>query len=154
MIPIIGSQFWKEAQSSNYLCFILKVTNLILLIFNYLLLCEVLVLFLYNLSNLGKVKFTITMYSIILAGVVLFPGAMLPLRVIQHRFICSFEKAMSNNEARCTVGVVLSQLLPFLNAQNDFPFLIEKRNLSCSSFMGNSVCVCWGGGRGGGLGIL
>ncbi|KAF3335059.1 Protein cereblon [Carex littledalei] len=30
----------------------------------------------------------------------------LPLRVIQYRFICSLEKALSNTEAPCTVGVV------------------------------------------------
>ncbi|KAJ3704040.1 hypothetical protein LUZ61_007745 [Rhynchospora tenuis] len=41
-----------------------------------------------------------------LEGVVLFPGATLPLRVIQYRFICSLEKALSNTEAPCTVGVV------------------------------------------------
>ncbi|XP_065044188.1 uncharacterized protein LOC135676671 isoform X1 [Musa acuminata AAA Group] len=41
-----------------------------------------------------------------LEGVVLFPEATLPLRVIQPRFIAAVEKALSQSDAPCTIGVV------------------------------------------------
>ncbi|KAL6851609.1 hypothetical protein ACP4OV_020173 [Aristida adscensionis] len=42
-----------------------------------------------------------------LQGVVLFPGATLPLRVIQSRLIASIDKALRQVDAPCTIGVVL-----------------------------------------------
>ncbi|EHA8589614.1 Protein cereblon [Cocos nucifera] len=39
-------------------------------------------------------------------GVVLFPEATLPLRVIQPRFIAAVEKALNQVDAPCTIGVV------------------------------------------------
>uniref|UniRef100_A0A0D9WIT7 Protein cereblon n=1 Tax=Leersia perrieri TaxID=77586 RepID=A0A0D9WIT7_9ORYZ len=42
-----------------------------------------------------------------LQGVVLFPGATLPLRVIQDRFLATVEKALRQVDAPCTIGVVL-----------------------------------------------
>ncbi|KAF0927317.1 hypothetical protein E2562_031508 [Oryza meyeriana var. granulata] len=42
-----------------------------------------------------------------LQGVVLFPGATLPLRLIQGRFVAAVEKALRQVDAPCTIGVVL-----------------------------------------------
>ncbi|KAL6610520.1 hypothetical protein ACP70R_040489 [Stipagrostis hirtigluma subsp. patula] len=42
-----------------------------------------------------------------LQGVVLFPGATLPLRVIQSRFVAAIDKALRLVDAPCTIGVVL-----------------------------------------------
>ncbi|CAN6341344.1 unnamed protein product [Urochloa humidicola] len=42
-----------------------------------------------------------------LQGVVLFPGATLPLRVIQSRLVVTIDKAMRLVDAPCTIGVVL-----------------------------------------------
>jgi hypothetical protein len=39
-------------------------------------------------------------------GVVLFPGATLPLRVIQDRFKVAIDKALRLTDAPCTIGVV------------------------------------------------
>jgi hypothetical protein len=39
-------------------------------------------------------------------GVVLFPGATLPLRVIQDRFRVAIDKALRLVDAPCTIGVV------------------------------------------------
>jgi cereblon len=40
------------------------------------------------------------------AGVVLFPGATLPLRVIQSRLVVTIDKALRLTDAPCTIGVV------------------------------------------------
>nr|TKW26289.1 hypothetical protein SEVIR_3G178400v2 [Setaria viridis] len=42
-----------------------------------------------------------------LQGVVLFPGATLPLRVIQSRLVVTIDKALRLADAPCTIGVVL-----------------------------------------------
>ncbi|KAK3138231.1 hypothetical protein QOZ80_5AG0366140 [Eleusine coracana subsp. coracana] len=42
-----------------------------------------------------------------LQGVVLFPGATLPLRVIQDRFRVAIDKALRLVDAPCTIGVIL-----------------------------------------------
>lgn len=42
-----------------------------------------------------------------LQGVVLFPGATLPLRLIQGRLVAAVEKALRQVDAPCTIGVVL-----------------------------------------------
>ncbi|XP_062180442.1 uncharacterized protein LOC133884879 [Phragmites australis] len=42
-----------------------------------------------------------------LQGVVLFPGATLPLRVIQSRLVVAIDKALKQVDAPCTIGVVL-----------------------------------------------
>ncbi|XP_008809756.2 uncharacterized protein LOC103721361 [Phoenix dactylifera] len=47
-----------------------------------------------------------------LEGVVLFPEATLPLRVIQPRFIAAVEKALNQIDAPCTIGVVRVYRLP------------------------------------------
>lgn len=39
-------------------------------------------------------------------GVVLFPEATLPLRVVQHNFIAAIERALSQVDARYIIGVV------------------------------------------------
>ncbi|KAF2304434.1 hypothetical protein GH714_031348 [Hevea brasiliensis] len=41
-----------------------------------------------------------------LEGVVLFPGAILPLRVVQHNFISAVERALTQVDAPYTIGVV------------------------------------------------
>jgi len=46
-----------------------------------------------------------------LQGVVLFPGATLPLRVIQSRLVVTIDKALGLVDAPCTIGVVLMRRL-------------------------------------------
>lgn len=40
------------------------------------------------------------------SGVVLFPGATLPLRVIQPNFVAAVERALNQVDAPYTIGVV------------------------------------------------
>ncbi|GLJ30781.1 hypothetical protein SUGI_0610650 [Cryptomeria japonica] len=47
-----------------------------------------------------------------LEGIVLFPEATLPLRVIQPRFKAAVERAMQQEEARYTIGVIHVRSLP------------------------------------------
>lgn len=47
------------------------------------------------------------------AGVVLFPGATLPLRVIQSRLIVTVDKALRLVDAPCTIGVVRNNHVKF-----------------------------------------
>ncbi|CAD6271533.1 unnamed protein product [Miscanthus lutarioriparius] len=47
-----------------------------------------------------------------LQGVVLFPGATLPLRVIEDRLAVTIDKALRLVDAPCTIGVVLMRRLP------------------------------------------
>ncbi|GLT85455.1 hypothetical protein SLE2022_036450 [Rubroshorea leprosula] len=47
-----------------------------------------------------------------LEGVVLFPEATLPLRVIQSNFIAAVERALNNVDAPCTIGVVHVSMEP------------------------------------------
>lgn len=41
-----------------------------------------------------------------LPGVVLFPEATLPLRIVDPKFIAAVEKALNQVDAPCTIGVV------------------------------------------------
>jgi len=48
-----------------------------------------------------------------LQGVVLFPGATLPLRVIQSRLVVTIDKALGLVDAPCTIGVVRTNQVKF-----------------------------------------
>ncbi|XP_024016086.1 uncharacterized protein LOC18025753 isoform X2 [Eutrema salsugineum] len=41
-----------------------------------------------------------------LEGVVLFPEATLPLRIVQHSFLAAVERALNQDNAPCTIGVI------------------------------------------------
>ena len=45
------------------------------------------------------------------SGVVLFPGATLPLRVIQPNFVAAIDRALGQVDARYTIGVVCELLI-------------------------------------------
>jgi cereblon len=47
------------------------------------------------------------------AGVVLFPGATLPLRVIEDRLVVTIDKALRLVDAPCTIGVVRANHVKF-----------------------------------------
>lgn len=47
------------------------------------------------------------------AGVVLFPGATLPLRVIEDRLAVTIDKALRLVDAPCTIGVVRANHVKF-----------------------------------------
>lgn len=47
------------------------------------------------------------------AGVVLFPGATLPLRVIRSRLKTAVDKALNLVDAPCTIGVVCNNHVKF-----------------------------------------
>ncbi|VAH21344.1 unnamed protein product [Triticum turgidum subsp. durum] len=49
----------------------------------------------------------LTLPMLFLHGVVLFPGATLPLKLIEVRFVAAVEKALSRDDAPDTIGVVL-----------------------------------------------
>lgn len=53
------------------------------------------------------------LYIFLSAGVVLFPGATLPLRVIQSRLIVTVDKALRLVDAPCTIGVVRNNHVKF-----------------------------------------
>lgn len=45
-------------------------------------------------------------YSLQYSGVVLFPGATLPLRVIEPRLVAAVERALTQDDIPYTIGVV------------------------------------------------
>ncbi|MCO5612818.1 hypothetical protein L7F22_067089 [Adiantum nelumboides] len=68
---------------------------------------------------------TLTLPMFYLEGIVLFPEATLPLRVIQPRFKAAVELAMKQEEATCTIGVDLYV--------QDFAHICKKASLKKSS---------------------
>lgn len=54
-------------------------------------------------------------FFVLYSGVVLFPEATLPLRVLEANFIAAVERALTQVDVPCTVGVVgklLKELVP------------------------------------------
>lgn len=49
---------------------------------------------------------TLTLWLCNTSGVVLFPEATLPLRIIQSSFLAAVERALNQATAPCTIGVV------------------------------------------------
>lgn len=93
MTSIVGGPFWKEELFWLFLCFIWRVSYFFL--FQFLYLC----------ANEHATCLKIVICTLF-EGIVLFPEATLPLRVIQPRFKAAVELAMKQDEAPCTIGVV------------------------------------------------
>lgn len=60
-------------------------------------------------------------------GVVLFPDATLPLRVIEPRLIAAVERAMTQTDSCYTIAVVLHVSLPVYNSFSIFVPLSSVR---------------------------